>query len=150
MSATVKCPACGQARSLDTIFPESPEGRFGTCSDRFHAYAWPHPTWGEYDSAAEWCARRGLKGADGDPLPPMLSADCLALINDDPEAFGERVRATAYALAMEATHARHATPLCPACVRQTTSGGSEPGAMSGLRPALPGEACSAPDCVARD
>lgn len=41
-------------------------------------------------------------------------------------------------------------PLCPACVRQTASGGSEPAAMSGLRPAVPGEACSAPDCVARD
>lgn len=56
--------------------------------------------WREYDAAAEWCARRGIAGNIGDPLPELLSGDCAALINDDPEAFSERVRQTAYALAM--------------------------------------------------
>ena len=56
--------------------------------------------WNEYDFAAAWCAKRGLKGACGDPLPELISDRCYDLINDDPEAFGERVRASAYALAM--------------------------------------------------
>ena len=43
-----------------------------------------------------------------------------------------------------------ALPLCPACVLQTTSGGEEPGAMAGFRTALPGERCSAPDCLSSD
>lgn len=59
--------------------------------------------WATYDAVAEWCARRGLKGAIGDPLPNLLSASVAKLINDDPEAFEERVRLTAYALAMERT-----------------------------------------------
>mgnify|MGYP001560793340 CR=1 FL=1 len=56
----------------------------------------------EYDAAATWCAKRGLKGACGDPLPGLLSVSVLDAINEDPEAFEDRVRATAYALAMEA------------------------------------------------
>jgi hypothetical protein len=58
-------------------------------------------TWKAYDAAAEWCAKRGLKGAIGDPLPNLMSANTVALINADPEAFADRVRMTAYALAME-------------------------------------------------
>lgn len=58
-------------------------------------------TWTEYDSTAEWCARRKIKGNMGDPLPANLSAECVALICDDPDAFAQRVRETAYALAME-------------------------------------------------
>ena len=54
----------------------------------------------EYDAAAEWCAKRGLKGSPGDPLPAMLSPGVLDAINEDPGAFEERVRSTAYALAM--------------------------------------------------
>jgi hypothetical protein len=57
--------------------------------------------WAEYDMAAEWCARRGLKGEAGDPLPNLLSAEVASEISEYPEAFAERVQATAYALAME-------------------------------------------------
>lgn len=60
------------------------------------------PVWEEYDDAASWCAERGIAGNDGDPLPDNLSADCFWAINDDPEAFAERIRATAYARSMEA------------------------------------------------
>lgn len=56
--------------------------------------------WTEYDAAAEWVAARGGKGELGEPLPECLSATCAQLISDDPEAFAERVRATAYARAM--------------------------------------------------
>lgn len=62
--------------------------------------------WAEYDSAAEWCARRGLRGVSGDPLPPMLSESAQRRIDYDPDAFAERVRATAYGLAMERTAQR--------------------------------------------
>lgn len=56
----------------------------------------------EYDAAAEWCAKRGLKGSIGDALPLNMDSDgALCCINADPEAFQERVRQFAYALAME-------------------------------------------------
>ena len=56
----------------------------------------------EYDAAAEWCAKRGLKGSIGDALPLNMDSDgALRWINSDPEAFQERVRQFAYALAME-------------------------------------------------
>lgn len=58
--------------------------------------------WKAYDAAAEWCAKRGLMGAIGDPLPNLMARDTVDLINDDPEAFADRVRLTAYAMAMEA------------------------------------------------
>ena len=57
----------------------------------------------EYDSAAEWCARRGIAGSTGDPLPAGLSASVADAINADADAFRERVRETAYGLAMEDT-----------------------------------------------
>ena len=50
--------------------------------------------WREYDGAAEWCARRGLKGAIGDPLPDYMSPIVHEEINADPEAFEQRVRDT--------------------------------------------------------
>jgi hypothetical protein len=56
----------------------------------------------EYDDAAEWCAKRGWKGRAGDPLPPLLSDAVYIEIREHPEEFQERVRATAYALAMHA------------------------------------------------
>lgn len=56
--------------------------------------------WSEYDSAADWCASRGLRGLCGDPLPPGLSVRAKALIDFDPEAFSDRVRGFAYARAM--------------------------------------------------
>ena len=56
--------------------------------------------WRVYDAAAEWCAKHGLKGNIGDPLPNLMSSETVALINADPEAFAERVRLTAYAIAM--------------------------------------------------
>lgn len=59
-----------------------------------------HDAWDEYDSAAEWCARRSLRGAAGDPLPEGLSARATKLITDDPETFQERVQRFAYAIAM--------------------------------------------------
>lgn len=58
----------------------------------------------EYDSAAEWCAQRGLKGKPGDLLPPFLSVDCFEAIKEDEDAFMIRVRECAYAIAMN----RHA------------------------------------------
>lgn len=57
-------------------------------------------TWREYDHAALDLAKKGLKGKPGDPLPNFMSVECVALINEDPEAFERRVRESAYALAM--------------------------------------------------
>lgn len=58
--------------------------------------------WQEYDSAAEFCARNGLTGKEStNLLPDSLSAECLAEINDDPDAFQRRVREMAYGIAME-------------------------------------------------
>lgn len=59
----------------------------------------------EYDSAAEWCAKRGLRGVIGDPLPPNLSASAMMEIAFDSDAFECRVRETAYMLAMESRQA---------------------------------------------
>jgi hypothetical protein len=56
--------------------------------------------WLEYDLVANDLARRGRKGEIGDPLPNLISSACDKLIQDDPEAFKERVRMSAYALAM--------------------------------------------------
>jgi hypothetical protein len=56
--------------------------------------------WKAYDAVANDLARRGLKGEVGDPLPNLISSACDKLIQDDPEAFQERVRMSAYALAM--------------------------------------------------
>jgi len=56
----------------------------------------------EYDSAARWCAMRGIKGKIGDRLPDLMSPDgALKYISADPEAFQERIRQFAYAQAME-------------------------------------------------
>jgi hypothetical protein len=56
----------------------------------------------EYDSAAEWCAKRGIKGEIGAPLPANMATDgALKWIQADPESFQERVRQFAYGLAME-------------------------------------------------
>lgn len=56
--------------------------------------------WHEYDMAALWCAERGIAGNPGDALPTNTSVRCLELINDDTDAFAERVRASAYQLSM--------------------------------------------------
>ena len=56
--------------------------------------------WKEYDFAADWCAARGIKGDYGDRLPELISADAMALINEDQEAFQRRVNDMAYARAM--------------------------------------------------
>lgn len=58
-------------------------------------------SWCAYDRVAEDLARKGLTGKIGDPLPANLSGHVLNLINDDPEAFGRRVRQIAYMRAME-------------------------------------------------
>lgn len=56
----------------------------------------------EYDSAAQWCARRGLTGAVGDPLPNLMDSDgALKWINAHPEAFQQRVKDFAYMMAMD-------------------------------------------------
>lgn len=56
----------------------------------------------EYDAAAEYCARLGLTGEVGDPLPPNMDSDgALWWINAAPEAFQQRVRECAYWIAME-------------------------------------------------
>lgn len=54
----------------------------------------------ECESAAEWCAVRGLKGSHGDALPTGLSVACKDAIDADIPAFEERVRAYAYERAM--------------------------------------------------
>ncbi len=59
------------------------------------------PLWAEYDSAAEWCAKRGLTGDIGDSLPIGTSHTVVLEINYDIEAFKKRVNEFAYALAME-------------------------------------------------
>ena len=69
-----------------------------------------HPVWDEYDSAAEWCARRGLKGEQGDKLPDSLSTDCARAIDFDPEAFQRRIAETGYALAREERPVLSTTP----------------------------------------
>lgn len=56
--------------------------------------------WAEYDRVAEWCAKNGIAGNVGDPLPNFTADDVCREIDDDPEAFAEHVRATAYRLAM--------------------------------------------------
>lgn len=53
-----------------------------------------------YDACAEWCAKRGLQGKIGDLLPNLVSSEVVEMINSDPEAFEQRVRQCAYALAM--------------------------------------------------
>ena len=62
--------------------------------------------WSEYDSAAQWCAQRGLKGTLGDRLPFAMSGECLNEINQDPEAFQRRVKECAFALAMKKVRSR--------------------------------------------
>lgn len=57
--------------------------------------------WSEYDYAANWCALRNIEGKEGDPLPANISSRCLALINEDIEAFQKRVNLFAYAIAMK-------------------------------------------------
>ena len=57
--------------------------------------------WQEYDSAAFYMAKRGRHGKPGEALPMGLSKECLDEIKKNPEAFEERVRASAYAISME-------------------------------------------------
>lgn len=54
----------------------------------------------EYSSIAEYCAKRGIAGNDGDQLPYFASSFAIEMINDDPEAFRQHVREHAYAIAM--------------------------------------------------
>ena len=55
----------------------------------------------EYDAAALYCAKRGRTGAIGTELPANMTTRCVDAINADPDAFAERVRASAYMLACE-------------------------------------------------
>jgi hypothetical protein len=48
--------------------------------------------WREYDAAAEWCAKRGVKGIVGDSLPEGITDNVAREIYDDREAFERRVR----------------------------------------------------------
>lgn len=57
--------------------------------------------WVEYDHIAKWCAQRNIAGKQDDELPPGISVMCHDLINDDIDAFQQRVRLTAYALKMQ-------------------------------------------------
>ena len=61
------------------------------------------PAWAEYDSAAKYLADKGLTGAPGDPLPALLSTEVHNLVNDDIEAFQQRVNDFAYANSMNNT-----------------------------------------------
>ena len=74
-----------------------------SCEWCAHAFGDCAPTckaWVEYDGAAEYLAVRGLKGNIGDPLPVLMSAQAVALIDADTEAFAAHVRAHAYAISM--------------------------------------------------
>ena len=62
--------------------------------------------WAEYDEAAAFLARRRLTGAEGDPLPDLISETAENLIDDDLEAFKEHVRAAADLLATEEQRAK--------------------------------------------
>lgn len=65
----------------------------------------------EFDAACEWMAKRGLKGVDGDLLPPLLSADCQFEIDAFPDDFQKRVSEFAYMLARESPQTpSHALP----------------------------------------
>jgi hypothetical protein len=57
--------------------------------------------WQEYDRLAEWCAKNGSTGDVGTTLPANVGQDAMDEINNCPEAFVQRVRDFAYALAME-------------------------------------------------
>lgn len=57
--------------------------------------------WYEYDKAAEQLAKEGRRGLPGDPLPDFMSRDAAILVNADPEAFYDRVKAFSYALSMK-------------------------------------------------
>lgn len=58
------------------------------------------PLWNLYDAVAECMAKRGLSGKIGDPLPNLMDARVVDLINADPESFERRVREMAYGLSM--------------------------------------------------
>lgn len=55
----------------------------------------------EYDYAARWCALRGFRGKDGDPLPELLSVKTCDDIAADVPAFMARVAKFAYAECMK-------------------------------------------------
>lgn len=59
------------------------------------------PVWAEYDSAAEYCARRGSVDQWRLKLPNAISLKCMNEINYDQDAFERRVRDFAYATRME-------------------------------------------------
>ena len=67
--------------------------------------------WDEYDSAADWCAARGYDGKRNSPLPMAISRRCIRMILADIDAFSDRVKACAYARAMNATHRKYAARL---------------------------------------
>jgi len=48
--------------------------------------------WQEYDSIAEWCAAKGYKGEEGEPLPQLISHKVYIEIHKDLEAFQEHIR----------------------------------------------------------
>ena len=87
----MKCPR--PVNTAPNDYPAMKCIRDGDCGCMIGKRAWE-----EYDSAAEWCAIRSKKGTAGDLLPTGLSAEASYLINEDPDAFSERVRASAYAL----------------------------------------------------
>lgn len=58
----------------------------------------------EFEAIASWCAKRGLKGVKGDPLPMGIAHDTLVYIEDHMEEFQASIRAHAYA------HANRNTP----------------------------------------
>ena len=67
----------------------------------YYAPELPLHLWAEYDATANWCAIRGLTGKDGERLPDLLSAAVHNEINLHLEAFQQRIRDCAYAIAME-------------------------------------------------
>lgn len=52
----------------------------------------------EIGSAAQWCAERGLKGVQGDPLPNLMTWDAVCWINNNQYRFRRVVEWKAFRL----------------------------------------------------
>jgi|ERR1700677_3135923 len=102
----LKCRRCGKSTRYNFCSQECAKANNADMARGYDAQgnqtiASPESlAWNTYDSCAEWQAKRGFTGAIGDPLPELLSGCVLKLINDDPEAFQNRVRQCAYAMSM--------------------------------------------------
>lgn len=85
---------------LDKVARRMMADASGSLDDLTEAQRAERLAWHEYDLAAEWCAKNGSSGEVGSELPANISARTKRLIDNDTDAFADRVRLTAYAIAM--------------------------------------------------